>query len=910
MILQDKRSFSERLLNPQKPEEEDKKEQRLTASQRLLGLNNGVGDMKEQVIQPLPQIQQRLRPDPNDMFTGGTLGGRTSLPPSRLEVAEYFNMDNSMVDPKLRIVESVAGIDAAQELLTKKFGADVKLLNVDGVGLVFKNPETNKITPIDAPGIDLGDMVVVAPEAFTMVGEVIGNLAGYRLGGPIGSAVGGGVGAATTKASVLELLKFFGVLDDDDISTGKEAALSGGLGVIGPVAAQTGRGVKRLFSSEGRAAEELANLGVNPKTATEGAELLNPLSKEVEEITGMPPQFTTGQKITQVDPVAGAAIQRVERESGVEGGLAVARQQEAIRQSLRENVNAGAPPDLLTTGAAGQEIKTVAAANIDATKIARQQEIDTIIGGAQKQLDNFAAGGTTDISGAVRESLTDGRDKVFKTISKLYNDVSKEVGDARIDVSGFREQAKMLERAEVLMPSLSAVRKDYIADAKVAGLEIIKKGGKNVKDIGASFEATRVALSDIRTELRRLKNTGAPQSSRDELQSLHNSLLKARNKSLSELDPKLADDILEADKQWGTAKKRLDEGIVGRIIQNKDGRFKVNDQKVFKSLVESRDTIDEITSLANEYPGINIVGDMKSAYLAKYADDVIEGGMSHDRFISQNRTKMQGLFSDKEMNKFVNAKSARAIVASKDKLNDELTEKLKREFNFEYELGNWTPEGLIESISKNSGTAVEKTRKLKGMLQGKHLDKWKSYVGLRKRRFINSFTNEQGDMSLSNLDAALKKDTGELGVAFGKQYVKNLKTTRDFMVADAKKGIRSSDLGQMSGGGNSAGDLFSFLRFLVFGPLDRSGARINRGVAFRDSRSEQAVQRILKDDDMFDRLVSNAVNRKRREPIINALSGLGLNFLVSEGRSAADRSLVEDLNPQAFNQIFQNNNPQ
>ena len=130
------------------------------------------------------------------------------------------------------------------------------------------------------------------------------------------------------------------------------------------------------------------------------------------------------------------------------------------------------------------------------------------------------------------------------------------------------------------------------------------------------------------------------------------------------------------------------------------------------------------------------------------------------------------------------------------------------------------------------------------------------------------------------------------------------------MVADAKKGIRSSDLGQMSGGGNSAGDLFSFLRFLVFGPLDRSGARINRGVAFRDSRSEQAVQRILKDDDMFDRLVSNAVNRKRREPIINALSGLGLNFLVSEGRSAADRSLVEDLNPQAFNQIFQNNNPQ
>ena len=95
------------------------------------------------------------------------------------------------------------------------------------------------------------------------------------------------------------MLKFFGVLDDDDISTGKEAALSGGLGVIGPVAAQTGRGVKRLFSSEGRAAEELANLGVNPKTATEGAELLNPLSKEVEEITGMPPQFTTGQKITQ-----------------------------------------------------------------------------------------------------------------------------------------------------------------------------------------------------------------------------------------------------------------------------------------------------------------------------------------------------------------------------------------------------------------------------------------------------------------------------------------------------------------------------------------------------------------------------------------------------------------------------------
>lgn len=748
---------------------------------------------------------------------------------------------------------------------------------------------------LDAPGIDLGDLAVIGPEIVTIGAEIAGNIIGFAKGGPVGSVFGGAAGAAGGKAVSIEILKFLGILDDEDISTGQEAILSGGLAAIGGAIPFVGTAGRRLLSSEIRAADELANLGITPTSIREGREILRPLVEDVEKATGITPKFSTGQAVTQKDPVGGEILQRIESQGGFEGGIDVARQQLAVRGKLNENIVGDADKNLLGARDVGDEIKQVATKRIEDARLSGQTEIDTAIEKAQSDLDRFASSDTTNISSNVRGILQEGRDKVFSAISKQYDEVTVAVGDVRVDVAEFRTMAKKLDKAEILLPSLSRGRKALTEEAKKAGLEVVtKKGKKQTTDIGASFEATRTALSDMRAELRRLETIGAPKSQRDSLQNLHDSLLSSRNDSLLKLDPKLADDILKADEQWAIAKSRLDTGLVGRIINNTDGRFKIKDTKVFNNLIDSGDSIDEIMSVAGDFPGLNVVGDMKSAYLAKYADEVIEGPSSHIRFMLQNELKMKRMFTPQEMKKFSNANISKKFVETRAAQEKLLAERIKNEFGFDIEIGKFSPEGLIDDIASNPKTSLERTRKLKTMLETDHPDKWKSYVSLRKRKLANSIFDEQGELNIKSLDTMLANDRGELTVSMGKNYVKNLRLVRDFIVAENKKGVKAAGQEAFSRG-DLGGDTFSFLKFMIFGPLDRAGARFNRADVFRASRSARAAQRIIQDDEMLERLVTNALGRAKRAPVIIAMSALGLNVAVGKARKSSDLSSVPEI---------------
>lgn len=746
--------------------------------------------------------------------------------PTRADLVAESGLDPEAKggSPAVRLAESVGSLEDIERALGKQFGGmpeegfDVGRTDL---GIVFRNPESGKYELLDPAGLDLGDLVTLVPEALVVAGEIVGGAIGAR-GGPLGIAAGAAGGAGIARGAILSALKEMGIIDESysDIATqaGTEAAIAGG-------AAAAGVGAFTALSPKKRALGRLLDEGVTPERVAAGREA----TAGLEEATGA--KLSTGQRLKEVEPeiagrVRAAELSDVERS----GEMARAKAERLAIEEREAALGSRAPYDATRVGKGITQVAEKQAKQTRTNVLLKTQREVAIM---EEKLTEISGKDLATAGGDIRKTLQEGRDRVFTELSDEYERLWKQVPEETVvDLKPLRETARKWQGRidEDIFPSLTPEDRKIVSD--VLG----------VSD-GKSIGATSRALSILKSEERLLrKNPGSASVKQKKLLSdMINDLQKAREDALAKIDPELAESIRAQDELWSEAKRSIDEALVGDVLARKSAaRYRVADDNVLRSMTRSVADLKEYLRIAEKYPELNAVDDLKAALDGRYADEVINGNSTHKTWVTRNRQVIRTLYTPWEARRFDQAGKMQARIKLAEKQEKELLADLSK--SFEAKVQHFEPERAVAYTIGKPSRALD----MKSMLR-QHPEKWKAYQDVRRERLLE----DVGD-SVPMLEKRLKGDARrELEITLGEDYVNNLEQL-----------VRLKDMAKFRGADSlirptteAPESLFGTIRGMIFGPLTRAGFRFRLLGRFTRAGTDDAMRRILADPDALEALL-------------------------------------------------------
>lgn len=770
----------------------------------------------------------------------GIRGGAVDVPGGRREELEARGFDvegeeGGATAPRLAAqFGSVKDVKNALAAGTDFSPEEFEVIDVEGLGTVFKGPTDEKFRSLDPVGLDVGDIAPMALELAPVVSEVAALLATKHVGA---AAAAGGF----TRSGMLAAMKELGILEDPDIV--QEGLIEAGLSLTGEVAPI----IKRGLSAERAGISQIASRGTREQFQA-GREQLGELATEVEQATGARPQFTVGEELGAVESEFAGPLIGTEQEAGA--SLAATRSQRQAQEALEAEIR-GAPVEPkaieeLTTGIKGERIARVEQTTAQAEDVA-QREIDRINAEVDKISGSISP---KEIRSTMNKAVEDTR----RSISNSYDQIRAEAVEVNVDLSGVgRVSQEIIEKARIF-PNANTIFKDTLEASKGAD------GSLN------SYQVAQEARSEIRAHIRRLELDKSAGAQVREAQQLEKEFSSAINDALSELDPALAQKLIETDTAFAIAKEKLEKGFVGKLIATREGEAVVPDEALVKTILgNTSDTQRFLNSAKEFFPEVNAKAMVKDAFYREYRNKVIDGSVPHNTFMKQIKDTGDLIFTPEELKVFNNAGAAKNKIKAIEKKRDIRIKEINKSFDFKL-ADKIEPHQLVDKISKSP----QDTIKLKKILTE---EEWGSYVDARRSKLIEDIFDSKGNISLSSLDNALKTSKRtELNLTLGPEYVKNLELAQKFVTVLVKRAKGVSDVKKASISG------IDLLRGFVYGPISHEGFLFNMAKGFSKARTERAVKRMLNDQDLLSERIRifKLPERKQQEELVNFWGAIGL----------------------------------
>lgn len=830
-------------------------------------------------------------PEPKKQFRTTRLGTKVERPPTRREILEnefgFKNLDTVLGgNVAARLAGSLGDLDDVRLQLAKQFNVEpeeIDLGNFDRVGIVFKNPDTGEFEPLDVPGFDPEDFAVAGAEVPVIAAEIAGGFAGLR-GGAAGVVAGVGLGAGVARASQLAILEKMGIITPADGEILKRAGTDVALASTFAAAPTAGRVLKGALSPRLRALNRLETGGVTSGALREGKKQLAPL----EAASGA--EFSAGQRVAQVDELAGRRLRATELSEKVESGeLGRVISNEAAEVKLKiALVDGSADPIII-----GREISNVARQQYLTRVDEIVQAISAKIRKVEGQLAEFSGIAGATAGSVIRTTLDEGRETIFATLSAQYNEILEQVpATTKIDTRGLvavgnKWQARLNED---IFPSLAPEDLALVKNA----LAVNRRGpapiGDNLPPIGRALTpdatpkktatrlaATSRALSILKEELRFIGSPlgGAKIRQKRLLIDLVDELQSARDKALMSIDPEIAAQVRSQDSLWRLAKEKIDGALVGAILQRKSGVFNIADDAVFRNIIKSEANLRDYIKLVDDFPALNAVDDIKRAFDGLYTEQVVEGNIKHATWLARNRKTLEVVYSPEEMGRFRDAGLLQDELVQIANNEKRLIKELQggpdadgfRNPNtgFVYKLGRFDPEEAVRATKGSPSNA----RRMMNLLEG---DKAKAFQDVRMQQLMEDTGGRP-----ESLKRALTGDSRrELGIIFGPEHMDNLDQL-----------LRLSEVNAIPGsvnflkGAAEQPDVYSTTRKLIVGPLDRLGYRIRVATRMFPAASDSAMIKILRDPDKLETLLRTNETRLANRAYWNFVTGT-LGFTIND----------------------------
>lgn len=811
-------------------------------------------------------------------------------------------------------------------VVEKMFGGEAKLANFKGYNAPVIQFDDGTIVAFDQPGIDvqelkgIGVKQVTAEAALGTAGFIGGGYAG-PVGAVGGGAAGVGLGAYMAKKSYLKEGKELGYhdLSDDEIGS-----IARGEGWMAASIELMTFGLGKIFRSgmKNQIAKKLHGMGVlTPDDAKIAADIARRELKDSGTDLTTPQAFMIASREAKGEDAARLKYIAETLEEPAKKILARGESPElAAKQALAAKekrealdvVEEGLPKTMEGKQVIGEVVVETASQKIAKREGEISKEVSKNIQSAvDKQFKLFDTPGTTVTAVKLREGLSKAREEVFDRLGKEYSKLWDQVPEGvKVDVSSMRETAKKWQRVlnDDFFKSLSEEDEKIVRNALKAGLKkktlpgapaeyyaegFLKKAateGKEITiDVGGTFNQVSRALSSLKSEQRIMKSFPAFSKAKNKrmLRDLIGELQIARDKSLRDLGPDLADAIRKQDLAYADAKQKIDETIINRIIGKKRaGGWKISEDKTFNALLANPSEMKNILSLSMDpkYAELNVMDTVKKGILSTYKDKVLAGKAEdtmgaltkHKKFMSDNKDVLELMFTPAERTKFSTSGKMEQFIKQETKREKILLNQMKRTIG--YKLSNYEPSKVFDAV-KGSVDRIKETRKL----LKNHPEKLSSFEGLFKKDVVDKVTDKTGDVDLYKLKDVLNKSAGEIKAAVGPKYFNDLKKLSDIV---EKRTIPKSQVGALA-------ELFKETQAqtpvaaawrVIARPLSRLGLATTAGLKLSRSTARKAMGKLLSDPQMLEEAIYVNTHYVKPARMRAFLAGLGLNQIELEDK--------------------------
>lgn len=789
-----------------------------------------------------------------------------------------------------------------KKIVQRVHGPTAELVFHEGLGdYVVEFRDTGETVPFNPPGLGAESLKAALPGASQITTEMAGGIAGLAAG-PAGPFVGVAGGAALSKYNLLQIgkeQKLHDMPKADMIGQSLfDGAVALGLEMTLPVLGAFGRRMMGSPSAKriiGEITDEEMELAV--KKAQE-------LSEQVKAKTGEEFPMTAGQAAQLASPEAGRRIRTAEEAFegmlGPEGFQDIRAQQGVAETAMQRKVFGDVPATKEGVGPLGEDVGEIARKKAFAEEERIGQEtlgIETEAADIQAELTNVLP--TLTSAEAMRTGLSEARDKTFKALGKKYDDLWSQVPeDTVVDMAPLRKVGKEWAGRldEDIFKSLTPEDRQIVQDALRAGVETktvppVKLvsatiPGKTItKEVPIGMAQTSRALSVLKAELRYLKTAPMKAKARDKkpLIDFVNELSRAREDALSQLDPKLAKQIRDADAAYADAKERIDASLINRMITPApSGGWRIADDKVFDAFLRNPSEARNFVSLVNDpaYDGFVTADALKDGIIGKYRDKNIDTALKHKSFMNQYGASMREVMSPKELRRFDSLEKAQQSIKAAQKREKNLLTELNK--TFETRLGTYDAEEVFDKVAKSPSNI----RRFKAMAP----HKWDEFKSLYSRDLMNRVTvfDDVGDetLSASLMKGVIRKDEGTLRMVYGPEYVQDFKLLTDIsQLRSMPKSVRS----QLSELAREQPDLtapMAMWRAMVARPLSRAGLLTTSAIKMSRKEARKSMRELLTNPDKLNEAMKLYKKAEDPEKV--------RSFLLSVGMVELERSIREE----------------
>jgi hypothetical protein len=477
------------------------------------------------------------------------------------------------------------------------------------------------------------------------------------------------------------------------------------------------------------------------------------------------------------------------------------------------------------------------------------------------------------------------RDKAKAVERKAYADYQEAYG-----LKGALSDVKIppSDRFTVHMKDLSAEKINAIFGGQKTGKgqliseKLLAKEGKKIqlfgpdgkvisefskdKNINIDLHQLEEGIKYLRRVTRKSGTAVAADAPTRDVIRLKDEMVLLRNEYLKETNPPLLALAEEAEAAAAKRAQDFDKGVLGAIIQKKDGQYMLNDTRVFAYVIKSNDeeAAQHFARIVGQDPGAMVAA--KSGLWSLYKREVAPEGLVdpklHKKFMRDRNNVVNALFSESEVSRMRQLGDMGKVVERSQKRYDNLVKGLKA--NFAGKIRDTSPENMVTTVFSKNFSAVE-TRRLTTMLDaGGAGTAFREGVGthVRNKLFLN------GKLNANQIDKLLAKDGEKLKNIFGPEYVQNLHKIRE-----AAGMIRQTTTGLRPAKTTAFGDL---MRVLFAPPLTQRGRGQTLIVNMRYKAAQRAIGEAILDPKKLEavvRLEEVFSTSKRAARVMSALGG-------------------------------------
>lgn len=780
--------------------------------------------------------------------------------------------------------------EIAKRAISRSLGVPVETrMGPDTGKLEFRTPGSAQWGLVNRPGTDWGDLGAIGPEALTIASGVAGGGAGGLTGAAGGTAIAPGAGTATGA--------FLGAVGGEGVGEG--VALGGRLlearrrglidmtdeqiydaafkrARIASLTAGAGGIAANIFRSAWKrylGAEPVGRVVTDPGSVRDGMASVEPVQREVENLTGQPFPVTPGQASGNDGLLAGErAAMQTERTGGP------VRKVRDLQQSALETLGGSFPGDEADVARSGRDLRSAvvererralrpATERLNRAQAAAQQAETEILRVAKDPSSGIAS---------MRGNIEEARERVFAPFNDQFEELNQN-DLINIDLSGFSDgMKKVVDReGQKLFPSISLQNQSTLM--REAG-----EAGENPASLG---EVQR-ALRDIRRELRRPGMADEPQRHRMLVQLRHD-LEQARDTALMKADPSgaMVTEVRQLEAAYREAIERFDRGIVGKYTKTDQfGTPRMSGDDVAFSLLRNTDDAKAFIEATSRMPGgTNILRDAQDAVLGMVerrtldnAGEINAGRLN--QLLRTNRDALEELFANRP-DVLRSLRDVQRFKAQVQRHADTI-QATKARFEQAFGFASADPTVIVRNLIRdgnagNFGTALR-------ILQRTRPDRvpaFKEAVGAELR---NQMTTG-GQATVKSIDAFLNSRGRVIAEqALGPQYITNLRTWRNAMeIAGRKAGPDApKDLARLFDRNIPALEGFARLyRVSLFAPLSRAGRMFTAMLGISRRHVQERVAEALADPVKLEKLAKLARSSPRSQTARVIFADLGLEGL-------------------------------